>query len=105
LLIRYGTQYGVLDTARAENMMVPYTLIGGPNPTPTDMVDQGLAPRPDEWVVQGGPDKFLGLDLEKRLRDNGFKTVILTAPRRKAPSSAPVAPRRSVVTSCRGWST
>jgi len=68
----------LLDEARAKNMMVFYTLVGGSNPTPSDMVDQGLAPRSGEWVVQGGPDKFLGSDLDKRLKDNGIKTVIIT---------------------------
>jgi nicotinamidase-related amidase len=68
----------LLDAARAKDMLVVYTLVGGPNPTPTDMVDQGLAPRAGEWVVQGGPDKFLGSDLEKRLKASGIKTVIVT---------------------------
>jgi nicotinamidase-related amidase len=29
-------------------------------------------------VVQGGPDKYFGSDLERRLKDNGIKTVIVT---------------------------
>jgi nicotinamidase-related amidase len=29
-------------------------------------------------VAQRGPDKFLGSDLEKRLKDRGIKTVIVT---------------------------
>jgi nicotinamidase-related amidase len=68
----------LLDEAHTKNMMVFYTLVGGPNPTPADMVDPGLAPRSGEWVVQGGPDKFLGSDLDKRLKDKGIKTVIIT---------------------------
>jgi nicotinamidase-related amidase len=68
----------LLDAARANNMMVFYTLVGGPNPTPADMIDQSIAPRTGEWVVQGGPDKYLGSDLERRLKDNGIKTVIVT---------------------------
>ncbi len=67
----------LLDEARANDMMVFYTLVGA-NPTPENMVDQALAPRPGEWVAQGGPDKFLGSDLEKRLKDKGIKTVIVT---------------------------
>jgi hypothetical protein len=47
----------LLDAARANNMMVFYTLVGGPNPTPADMIDQSIAPRTGEWGVQGGPDK------------------------------------------------
>jgi nicotinamidase-related amidase len=68
----------LLAAARANNMMVFYTLVGSPNPTPADMVDQALAPRDGEWVAQGGPDKFLGSDLEKRLKEKGIKTVIVT---------------------------
>jgi nicotinamidase-related amidase len=68
----------LLGEARARNMMVFYTLVGGANPTPADMIDPGLAPRSGEWVVRGGPDKYLGSDLEKRLKDNGIKTVIIT---------------------------
>jgi nicotinamidase-related amidase len=66
------------DAARANNMMVFYTLVGGPNPTPADIIDQSIAPRDGEWVVRGGPDKFLGSDLEQRLKDKGIKTVIVT---------------------------
>jgi nicotinamidase-related amidase len=67
----------LLDAARANDMMVFYTLVGA-DPKPENMVDQALAPRPGEWVVRGGPDKFLGSDLEQRLKDKGIKTVIVT---------------------------
>src|ERR1019366_9429684 len=33
----------LLDAARAHNMMVFYTLVGGPNPTPADMINQSIA--------------------------------------------------------------
>jgi nicotinamidase-related amidase len=66
------------DEARAAGMMVFYTLVGGPNPTPADVVDPGIAPREGEWVVQRGPDKFLGSPLEERLKAHGIKTVIVT---------------------------
>src|ERR1700738_114266 len=56
------------DEARAAGMMVFYTLVGGPNPTPADVVDPGIAPREGEWVVQRGPDKFLGSPLEEGLK-------------------------------------
>jgi nicotinamidase-related amidase len=36
-----------------------------------------LAPRPDDPVVSSGPDKFLGTDLEKVLKDRGIRTVII----------------------------
>jgi nicotinamidase-related amidase len=35
-------------------------------------------PREGEWVVRGGSDKFIGSDLEQRLKDRGVKTVIVT---------------------------
>jgi nicotinamidase-related amidase len=62
------------DRARAANMLVAYTLPGGGK-----IIDQGIAPREGEVVDQkaGGPDKFLGDDLDQRLKDHGIKTVIL----------------------------
>jgi len=67
----------LLAEARAKNMMVFYTLVGG-TATPEGMIDPGLAPRAGEWVVRGGADKFIGSDLEQRLEDKGIKTVIVT---------------------------
>jgi nicotinamidase-related amidase len=62
------------DRARAANMLVAYTMPGGGK-----IIDQGIAPREGEVVDQkpGGPDKFLGDDLDQRLKDHGIKTVIL----------------------------
>jgi nicotinamidase-related amidase len=62
------------DKARAANMLVAYTLPGGGK-----IIDQGIAPREGEVVAQkpGGPDKFLGDDLDRRLKDRGVNTVIL----------------------------
>jgi len=57
--------------------MVFYTLVGG-TATPEGMIDPSLAPRTGEWVVRGGADKFIGSDLEQRLKDKGIKTVIVT---------------------------
>ncbi len=68
----------LIDEARAHNMMVFYTLVGNPKATPADMVDPAIAARDGEWVYQPGPDKFLGSDLEKRLKDHGIQTVIIT---------------------------
>ncbi len=65
-------------SARAAGAMVFYTLVGSGSPGPADVVDPGIAPREGEWVFQRGPDKFLGSDLEKRLKDKGIKTVIVT---------------------------
>jgi nicotinamidase-related amidase len=62
------------DRARAANMLVAYTLPGGGT-----IIDPGIAPRTGEVVdqKQGGPDKFLGDDLDQRLKEHGIKTVIL----------------------------
>ena len=62
------------DRARAAGMLVAYTLPGGGK-----IIDPSIAPREGEVVEQkpGGPDKFLGDDLDRRLMDHGVKTVIL----------------------------
>jgi nicotinamidase-related amidase len=62
------------DRVRAASMLVAYTLPGGGK-----IIDQAFAPREGEVVNQrpGGPDKFLGDDLDQRLKDHGIKTVIL----------------------------
>jgi nicotinamidase-related amidase len=64
----------LMDRARAAGMLVAYTLPGGGK-----IVDPGIAPHDGEVVEQkqGGPDKFLGSDLDQRLKDHGIKTVIL----------------------------
>jgi nicotinamidase-related amidase len=67
----------LLDAARAHAMVVLYTLVGQA-PTVENMVDQGLAPRSGEFFPRGGADKFIGSDLETRLKDKGIKTVIVT---------------------------
>lgn len=68
---------GLMDRARAAGAMVFYTLTGADGGNPKD-VDPSIAPKDGEWVGQRGPDKFLGSDLEKRLKDRGIKTVIVT---------------------------
>ncbi len=62
------------DRARAASMLVAYTLPGGGK-----IIDASIAPRDGEVVEQkpGGPDKFLGDDLDQRLKAHGVKTVIL----------------------------
>jgi nicotinamidase-related amidase len=64
----------LMDRARAAKMLVAYTLPGNGK-----IVDPGIAPHEGEVVdqKQGGPDKFLGSDLDQRLKDHGIKTVIL----------------------------
>ena len=62
------------DRARAASMLVEYTLPGGGK-----IIDESIAPREGEVVDQkpGGPDKFLGDDLDERLKAHGIKTVIV----------------------------
>jgi hypothetical protein len=56
----------LMDRARGAGMLVAYTLPGGGK-----IVDPGIAPH------SGGPDKFLGSDLDQRLKGHDIKTVIL----------------------------
>ena len=67
----------LIGEARAHDMMVFYTVVGS-DPKPDGMVDPGLVPRDGEWVPRGGADKFIGSDLEQRLKDKGIKTVLVT---------------------------
>jgi nicotinamidase-related amidase len=67
----------LMDAARAAGSMVFHTLVISQNPA--DIVDPAIGPREGEGVVfVRGPDKFLGTDLEKRLKDWGVTTVIVT---------------------------
>ena len=66
----------LMDAARAAGAPVLYTFGGGG--TPSDIADPGLAWREGEVVAARGADKFLGSDLEKRLRDKGVATIIVT---------------------------
>jgi len=67
----------LIEAARANNMMLFYTVVGS-NPKPDGMVDTIQHPHDGEWVPRGGADKFIGSDLEQRLKDKGIKTVIVT---------------------------
>lgn len=68
------TLKAIHDRARAAGMLVLYTLPGGGK-----IIDPAIAPRAGEVVNQtpGGPDKFIGDDLDQRLKAHGIKTVIL----------------------------
>jgi nicotinamidase-related amidase len=65
----------LMDRARAAGALVAYTMPGG-----GEVIDPGIAPHPGEVVEQkqGGPDKFLGSDLDQRLKARGITTVIVT---------------------------
>jgi len=66
------------DAARAAGALLFYTFVGRDAPTAADIVDPAMTPREGEWLYQRGPDKFLGSDLEKRLKDRAIRTVIVT---------------------------
>ena len=63
------------DAARAAGVMLWYSRERQVNPA--DMIGPGFAPREGEWVHQNGPDKFLGSNLEEKLKAHGIKTVVV----------------------------
>lgn len=66
------------DAARAAGALVWYSFVGSNNmATPADQFDPGFTARDGEWVRQGGADKFLGSNLEEKLKARGIKTVIV----------------------------
>ncbi|HOF05001.1 MAG TPA: cysteine hydrolase [Syntrophales bacterium] len=65
----------LLNAAREKGVLIVYSLTAGASVR--DIAPE-LAARPDDPVVTSGPDKFLGTDLERILRDHRIKTVIVT---------------------------
>ncbi|MCX5805116.1 MAG: cysteine hydrolase [Proteobacteria bacterium] len=65
----------LLTEARARGVYVLYSL--SPGAAVTDIAKE-LMPLGNEPVVISGPDKFLGTNLEKILKEKGIKTVIAT---------------------------
>ena len=65
----------LLDGARAKGVAVMYSL--SPGAAASDIAAD-LAPAAGDPVVASGPDKFLGTDLEKLLKDRSIQTVIVT---------------------------
>ena len=66
------------DAARAAGAMVWYSFVGSNGmATPADVIDPGFMAREGEWVRQNGPDKFIGSNLEEKLKARGIKTVIV----------------------------
>ncbi len=65
----------LLADARAKGVYVVYSL--SPGAAVADIARE-LAPLGKEPAVTAGPDKFLGTDLEKLLKERGIKTVIVT---------------------------
>jgi nicotinamidase-related amidase len=62
------------DYARSKGVFVVYSLSAGA--VPGDIATD-LAPMAGDPVVTSGPDKFMGTDLEKILKDKGIKAVIV----------------------------
>ena len=66
------------DAARKAGAMVWYSYVGSNgNATTADQIDPQTAAKDGEWVRQNGPDKFLGSNLEEKLKARGIKTVIV----------------------------
>lgn len=66
------------DAARAAGALVWYSFVGSDGKaTPADQIDPGFMARDGEWVRQNGPDKFIGSNLEEKLKARGIKTVIV----------------------------
>jgi len=65
----------LLKKVRDNGAKVIYSLSAGA--TVADIA-QELIPAAHEPVVTSGPDKFLGTDLEKIIKEKGIKTVIVT---------------------------
>jgi hypothetical protein len=59
------------DAARAAGTMFWYSAGS------KDMIDPGITPREGEYFSQNGPDKFLGSNLEEKLKAGGIQTVIV----------------------------
>ena len=65
------------DAARAAKVMVWYSLVGGEKADPSAMIEQSFAPHDGEWARTNGPDKFMGTDLEEKLKAHGIKTAVI----------------------------
>jgi len=66
------------EARRRAGAMVWYNLVGRNGmATPGDVIDPGFTPGEGEWVRQNGPDKFIGSNLEEKLKARGIKTVIV----------------------------
>ena len=65
----------LVTEARAKGALIIYS-VAVPNSEPADIVKE-LTPAAGEQVLPPlGPDKFIGSELEKTLKDKGIKTVV-----------------------------
>jgi nicotinamidase-related amidase len=66
------------DAARKAGAMVWYSFVGSNGTATTaDQIDPGTMAQDGEWARQNGPDKFIGSNLEEKLKARGIKTVIV----------------------------
>jgi nicotinamidase-related amidase len=66
------------DAARKAGAMVWYSFVGSNGTATTaDQIDPSTLAQDGEWVRQNGPDKFIGSNLEEKLKARGIKTVIV----------------------------
>jgi nicotinamidase-related amidase len=65
---------GLLDKGRGKDVLIAYSIF--PSATMSDILME-VAPRAGELIVTSGPDKFLGTDLEKFLKEKGIKVVVV----------------------------
>ncbi len=65
---------GLLAQARGKGVMVIYGYFPGANAG--DILPE-VAPQAGEPIIMAMPDKFIGTDLERMLKDKGIQTVIL----------------------------
>lgn len=66
------------EESRKAGMMVWYSFVGSNGmATTADQIDPALTAKDGEWVRQNGPDKFIGSNLDEKLKARGIKTVIV----------------------------
>jgi nicotinamidase-related amidase len=66
------------EEARKAGMLVWYSFVGSNGmATTADQIDPALTAKDGEWARQNGPDKFIGSNLDDKLKARGIKTVII----------------------------
>jgi nicotinamidase-related amidase len=66
------------EEARKAGMLVWYSFVGSNGmATTADQIDRALTAKDGEWARQNGPDKFIGSNLDDKLKARGIKTVII----------------------------
>jgi nicotinamidase-related amidase len=66
------------EAARAAGAMVWYSFVGSDGKATTaDQYDPAFTAKDGEWARQNGPDKFIGSNLEEKLKARGIKTVVV----------------------------